>query len=105
MDVLSWMSGVSEGQGALWPINIQLGLNIESALHHCIFNFCFSKMKLYEERACLFSIFLDSKIGNAEPAFSINAVPNSNVKIEPAFSIFKIQEIGNAETAFSIFKL
>jgi len=41
-----------------------------------------------EKRACLLQFFLDSKIGNAEPAFSINAIPNSNVKIEPAFSIF-----------------
>jgi len=48
------------GQGALWPMNIQLGLNIESALHHCIFNFCFSEMKQCEERARLFN-FLDSK--------------------------------------------
>jgi len=32
-------------------MNIHLKLNIESALsHHCIFNFCVSEMKLYEER-------------------------------------------------------
>ena len=28
---------------SLWPMNIQLGLNVESALHHCILNFCFSE--------------------------------------------------------------
>jgi len=72
-----WVRG---GQGALWPMNIQLELNIESALHCCIFNFCFTEMKLYEERACLFN-FLDSKIGNAEPAFSIFKIWCSDIML------------------------
>ena len=43
------------------------------------------------------------KIGNAEPAFSIFAIPKKQCK-DAAFSII-IQKIGNAEPAFSIFKL
>ena len=91
------------GQGALWPMNIQLGLNIESALRRCIFNFCFPVMKLYEERSCLFN-FLDSKIGNAEPAFQYLLIQAKQCKDRAC--LFNLDsKIRNAETAFSIFKL
>jgi len=71
-------------------MSIQLKLNIESALHHCSFNFCcffFSEMKLYEERAWI-STFNNQETKNAEHAFSIFVIPKvSNAKIDPAFSI------------------
>ena len=46
------------GQGALWPINIELKLNSESAIHHCIFNFCVLRNEIIWRKSLLFNFYI-----------------------------------------------
>ena len=80
VDKPGWSGGIVANE---YSIRIEYWFS-SSPLH---FQFLFFKNETIWRKSLPFSIFLASEIGNAEPAFSINAIPNSNVKIKPAFSI------------------